>query len=384
MKKLFSIILLASILFAGCDQQKDITTSEDLILGAIYNLSGSQSALDLPSSRGAQLAIEQINAQGGIDGQNVRLILEDGQTDTDVLKTKVNDMLAEYPEVLAFMGLSDTDQVLAAAEPAGNRGRVFLTSGATSPELPQQIEDYLFMACFGDNVQAAAAAEYAYDELGARSAAIVYDSSAIYTRLLQEYFVDRFEELGGKIMAVEPYTDGELDTAVQAIPSSDMIFFSALPQDAPTGVQKMRQAGITAPIFGGDAYDEPAAWQSFTSLSEVFFTTHAYLGTDNPSSEVQAFRQAYQEAYHEAPNAFAALGYDAAQLLIEAIKTADKPTPENVRAALSGIQGFSGVTGTISFDQDSRIPKKSVTIMEIENGEQEFVIDLVPHKIPKP
>lgn len=384
MKKLSALILLVSILFAGCEQKEDIQTSEPLILGAVYDLTGNQSTLDIPSSRGAALAIDQINAAGGIDGREIQLILEDGETDIDVLKNKVNSILTEYPEVAAFMGLSDTDQVLAAAKPAADAGRVFVTSGATSPQLPQQIEDYLYLACFGDNVQAAAAAEYAFEELGARTVSIVYDSSTTYTSLLQAYFANRFEELGGQVLAKAAYANGQMSGAIQAIPSADFIFFSALPQDAPSGAQLIRQAGFSGPIFGGDAYDEPALWESLGDISEVYFTTHVYLDPDNQEPQIQAFLQAYQQMYGEAPNAFAALGYDAARLLIKAVENADSTDPEEIRTALGQIQNFSGLTGNISYDSNSRIPQKSVTIMMVNQGNQKFVTQLLPKKIPLP
>ena len=384
MKYIQLFVLALCITSLGCNKDNNTEQSETLVLGAIYNLTGGQSALDIPSSKGAQLAIEQANAEGGINGKDVQLILKDGQTDPDVLKNRVAEIISEYPSTAAFLGLSDTDQVLAAAGVAADSHRVFLTSGATSPKLPGQIPDYLFLACFGDNVQAAAAAEWAYNEQDARTVSIIYDSTDTYTRLLQGYFTSRFEELGGRVLVKQAYAQGNIAPAVQEIQPSNLIFFAALPQDAPAGVQLIRQAGFTAPIIGGDAYDEPDSWKNLPDISEVFFTTHAYLGADNPNTEVQAFRQAYIQAYDEEPSAFAALGYDATRLLIEAQQKAGSTSPEDIRQALVSIQGFAGVTGSISYGSGSRIPSKSVTIMEVRNGAQNLVMELVPEKVPAP
>ncbi|MCB9283903.1 MAG: ABC transporter substrate-binding protein [Lewinellaceae bacterium] len=377
---LFWIFLI--LLSLGCTKDKQ---TEPIVLGAIYNLTGGQAALDISSSKGAQLAIQQANEAGGVHDQMLELLLKDGQTNTDTLKAKVLEVLEEAPATLAFLGLSDSDQVLAAAGEAASHQRVFMTSGATSPLLPGQIPDYLFLACFGDNVQAAAAAEYAYDTLGAASVSILYDSTDTYTRLLQGYFTTRFEELGGQVNSQNAYSAGSMATAVQAAQAADLIFFAALPQDVLPGIQLIRQAGINVPVIGGDSYDEPDVWQGQNQLGEVYFTTHAYLGADNPKPEVQAFRQSYMNAYGgEEPNAFAALGYDAARLLIRAVEHSDSPHPESIRQALTEIQGFNGVTGTISFGPDSRIPSKSVTIMEVVDGSQKFVLELTPVKIPVP
>lgn len=383
--KYFQVFLTAICLLGlGCRIDDATVSSGPLVLGAIYNLTGGQSSLDIPSSKGAQLAIDQINSNGGIDGRTIQLIQKDGQTRLDVLKTTVMDVLNEHPTVIAFLGLSDTDQVLSAATAAAGSGRVFLTSGATSPQLPGQVPDYLYLACFGDNVQAAAAAEWAYNERGFRTVSVVYDSVDTYTRLLQGYFISRFEEMGGQVKSGKGYIEGNPAPAIQGIQPADFIFFSALPQDAPMGVQLIRQAGFTVPIIGGDAYDEPAAWADLPDIEEVFFTTHAYLGADNPSSKVQAFREAYIQVNKEEPSAFAALGYDAARLLAEALEKAESADPEAVRQALASIRDFDGITGSITYGPDSRIPQKGVTIMEVRDGIQKLVVELVPEKVPAP
>ncbi|MCB0547615.1 MAG: ABC transporter substrate-binding protein [Phaeodactylibacter sp.] len=384
-KKLLLLSLPLFLCGLGCRNQDQSGQPEPIVLGAVYNLTGSQSTLDVPSSQGAKLAIEQANAESGKNGNEWQLILKDGQTNPDVLRAKVTEMITEYPSTAAFLGLSDTDQVLAAAGVAADSHRVFLTSGATSPKLPTQIPDYLFLACFGDNVQAAAAAEWAYNDLEARTVSVIYNSSDTYTNLLQGYFISRFEQLGGQILSLQPYGQGGIAQAIQGIQPADILFFAALPQDALEGVQMIRQAGFTAPIIGGDAFDEPATWQGHNEVKDVFFTTHAYLGADNPNPQVQAFRQAYMQAYAgEEPNAFAALGYDAAQLLIRATLDAKSPDPEDIRQAFSAIRNFEGVTGSISYGTDSPIPRKSVTIMEIKDGKETLSTQLVPEEVPAP
>ena len=386
MRNWIFLAALLTIVCLGCNKEELDTPIESIFLGAVYNLTGDQASLDVPSSKGAQLAIQQANENGGIKGQLIELLLKDGQTDTDVLKTRVEEIMAEAPQTLGFLGLSDTDQVLAAAAAAANNNRVFMTSGATSPLLPGQIPNYLFMACFGDNVQAAAAAEYSYETLGATTVSVVYDSSKTYTTLLQKYFVERFEELGGTVISQIAYTDSnDLDAAIQNTQEADFIFFSALPQDVLAGIKRIRQEGFTVPVVGGDSYDAPDEWENQSQLGEVYFTTHAYLGAGNQRPEVQAFRQTYSEANDgEEPNAFAALGYDAAQLLIQAIEQASTSSPEAILESLSSIQNFEGVTGTISFVQNSRIPSKSVVIMEVMGGSQQYVTEVLPTKIPTP
>lgn len=382
-----SILLLCLALVmvtTSCDKDKNTQSDDPITFGAIYNLTGVLAPLDVPSSLGAQLAVDQINADRAAGEREVQLVLKDGQTDFDVLPALVPEILSSHPQTRAFLGLTDTDYVIAAAEKAADKGMVFLTSGATSPQLPDQVPDYLFLACFGDNVQAAAAAEWAYDSLQARSVSVVYDSTETYTRLLQAYFVSRFEELGGQVLSSQAYAEGQVDQVVNAIEPADFIFFSARPIDAPSGIQLMRQAGFTEPIVGGDGYDEPAAWQPYPNIQDVYFTTHAYLGADSPNAIVRNFREAYVQTYQEEPSAFSALAYDAVQLLVAAARNAADDSPQALLEALTEIQDFPGVTGQISYGPGNRIPRKTVTIMEVRDGEQKLVTEFVPVRVPKP
>ncbi|MCB0195724.1 MAG: acetolactate decarboxylase [Anaerolineae bacterium] len=363
-------------------------SSEPVILGALYNLTGAQAQLDTPSAQGAQLAIAEANQAGGVLGRPVELVMEDGETNPTVLAEKTTDILTQHPDVSAFLGLSDTDMVLAAAPVAAENGRLFLTSGATSPQLPDQVPHSLFLACFGDNVQAAAAAEWAYEEQSAATAAILFDESMSYTQLLQGYFATRFEELGGKIVSSQSYTTGDSDGISQAIAQltqADIIFVAAGPEDAPVASRQLRDAGFTAPILGGDGFDSGALWQQYADLDNIYFTTHAYLGEDNPDPQIQAFRTAYMAAYPDStPDAFAALGYDATRLLIQAIAQADSAAPEDIQRALATIEQFDGVTGTMSFSPASPIPNKSVTILEVNHGDYQFVSQVMPKSVPDP
>jgi branched-chain amino acid transport system substrate-binding protein len=365
-----------------------ITAKEPLPveIGALYNLSGSQAELDILSSRGALLAVDQMNRKGGVLGRPVRLIMADGESKLTVIAKKTAELIEKYPFVSAVMGLSDTDMVMASAPVAARNKRLFLTSGATSPQLPSKVPGYLFLACFGDNVQAAAGAEWAYRYLSVRTAAVLFNSSQSYTRLLQGYFQTRFKELGGRVVSVESYTPDTMRQSIRRLPHMvDLVFFSAMPEDAPMGVKLMRRMGISAPILGGDAFDSEDLWQKHREWGNVFFTTHAYLGPDNPDPHVAAFRKTYVQAYPKStPTAFAALGYDAARLLMTAVAEAGSSDPDDVRQALSGIRRFQGVTGIISYPAGSRIPSKSVTILQIEQGQRRLVSQLLPARVPSP
>lgn len=391
MRRSFVLYLMVSAMVTtqASAQAAGNTTTEavPVVVGALYNLTGFQSGLDVPSSQGARLAVTEINRSGGVLGRKLRFVLEDGESQLKVLRTKTAALLKRYPTMTAVMGLSDTDMVLGAAPVAADSGRLFLTSGATSPRLPAQVPKYLFLACFGDNVQAAAAAEWAYEDLSTRTAAIVYDAAKEYTNLLQGYFRVRFQELGGQVVSARGFTtQTELNAAISTIGKPDMVFLSAAaPEDIIEGVRGLRRAGYTGPIVGGDGFDAEKLWQRHTELGNVFFTTHAYLGKDNPDPRVSAFREVYTNAYPgSAPDAFAALGYDTMRLLAAAITRAKSADPASVLKAMAGIDRFEGVTGVIGYASGSRIPRKSVSILRVERGQLSLARQMMPAVVPPP
>jgi branched-chain amino acid transport system substrate-binding protein len=354
-------------------------------IGAVYNLTGAQAALDVPSAQGAQLAVDEANRHGGVLGRRVQLEVADGETNTTVVGMKTAALLQHFPSMPGLIGLSDTDMVLAAAPVAAASGRLFLTSGATSPQLPAQVGGDLFLACFGDNEQAAAGAEWVYGERAARSASILYSTSASYTVLLQGYFRTRFEQLGGQIASVQTYTPQDLSAeTIAGVAPADVIYLSAQPDDALAAAQLLRAAGLSTPILGGDGLDS-SLWEAHAEITDVYFTTHADVSAGNPDPQVVAFRAAYAQAYpNSPPDAFAALGYDAARLLMAAIDAAGTDAPGAVRTALASTRDFPGVTGTISYAPGNPIPSKSVTILEVDHGVRRFVEQLVPAQVPPP
>ncbi|TWU29883.1 ABC transporter substrate-binding protein [Bythopirellula polymerisocia] len=381
---LLPALFLSGVIGVAVPFNSHCYADESLVLGALYNSSGTQAGLDIPSSQGARLAVEQANRNGGVLGRPVVLEIRDGQSKAEVVKVKTSELLDATPEPVALFGLSDTDLVLAAAPLAARSKRVFLTSGATSPQLPAQVPEYLFLACFGDNVQASAAAEWAHKDRSARSALVLFDSSQTYTRLLQGYFQARFKQLGGEVVAQRSFTSTDLKQSLDDLPDADVVFLAAeSPHDIRTAISMIRDAGLTCPIIGGDSFDSEGLWNKSSDVDEVYFTTHAYLGEDNQNPRVIAFRRQYVEAYPDSvPDAFAALGYDAARLLMESIERAKSADPEEVRRALADIRQFDGVTGTMSYPKGSRIPSKSVSLIGVSGGKLHLVAEILPKRVP--
>jgi branched-chain amino acid transport system substrate-binding protein len=292
---------------------------------------------------------------------------------------------------------------MAAAPVAARAGIPFVTSGATSPLLPGQVPDWLFLACFGDNVQAAAGAEYAADWLGTRTVAILFDKDMDYTRLLQRYFAQSFAAQGGRVVLRVAFHTGEHDIAELRAPSGDhtgdegeeaestpplkaqLLFVAAGPADAGPLVRKLRAAGYRQPIMGGDSYDNLNLIKAArTTGGGVYFTTHAAFGLPHSSTQMRRFTAWYRSAYGRPPeNAFAGLGFDAVNLIARAILRAKSADPKKVRDALLETRGFNGVSGGLSYAGGNLVPRKAVTVIVVDRR-AEVAAEITPGFVPDP
>ncbi len=402
MKKIcLSFIIIISLLILACERGQ-----HEYKIGVIYNLEGSQSSLDVPSANGAELAVELVNAQGGINDKKLTLILYDGKSDPTVIKEATNKLIFD-DKVPVIIGFSDTDMVLASAPIAAQNDVIFITSGATSPKLPEQVPAYLFLSCFGDNVQAAVLAEYAYERLGLKSCYVLTDEDMDYTKLLSRYFIDRYTELGGKILKESFFKGGAKDYSkfisetLELDQQPDMLFISAGPDDVGNIIDQFRAAGINQPIFGGDSYDTPLLLETAgANTDEVYYATHFLVEeyTDNiyfttpPTQDREVAQEpiikyitAYKERYGTLPtSSFAALGYDAVMLIADIYQRASSTKPEELLRTLSETKDFAGVTGMLSYVNGQRIPQKGVTLIKVLNGKLAYLESLVPTKVPEP
>ncbi len=360
-------------------------------IGAVYNVSGSQASLGRPSLNGSILAAEQLNARGGLLGRRVELVAVDGGSDPALIAAETKK-LVHSPGLSAITGLSDTTMVLAAAPVTEKARMVFLTSGATSPRVPIEFPNYYFMACFGDNTQAAAGAEYAFSALGAKTAYLLFDETTDYTVLLARYFKERYLQLGGQIVGEDTYAGGATDFSAQIAKLKglgtppDMLYVSSGPDEIGRLVKQLRDAGVDQAVFGGDGYDTPLLLETAgEAANDVYFTTHALFDPTQATPLEKQFIDAYQARFGTPPeSSFAGLGYDAVNLLAAAIELAGSAKQKAIPGALEATRGFPGVTGTISFAPGVHIPEKQVTIVRVRDGALTLAAILAPQEVPAP
>lgn len=385
---LASIAALASLVMMGA--QVSAQADEAVKIGGAFNLTGELSSLDVPAANGAKLALKEINAAGGLNGQPVDLVIRDGKTDPATV-ANITTQFIESDKVVAIIGFTDSDSALAAGPLCQKAGIPFITAGATSPKLPAQVGSMMFLAPFGDNVQAAVGAEYAEKNFG-KTAYLLWDKGTEYTTLLADYFKKRFAELGGTIVLEDTYQFGDKDYSAQITKAKalsekpDFYYISAMPDDIGTTVKQFRESGISGPIVGGDGYDTPLLLEvAGDAANNVYFTTHALMDADNGSPAVKEFMAAYKAEYgHDVENAFAALGYDTMRLIVDAVKRAGSSDGNAIAKAIESTQNFPGVAGELNYSATAHVPRKGVTMIAVADGKFTLGGELVPEMVPAP
>ncbi|THF55955.1 ABC transporter substrate-binding protein [Ollibium composti] len=364
--------------------------ADPIKIGYPANLTGIQASLDGPMLNGAKLAASEINDAGGVLGRPIELVVYDSKSDATTIST-VASQLIDSDKVVGIIGFADSDSVLAIGPQVQTAKIPFITPGATSPKLPSQIGDDIFLAAFGDNVQAAVGAEFALNKLKAKTCYLLTDIGAEYTTLLSDYFVSAFEHGGGKILERDTYKTGDKTFTAQiaklkAMPEKpDFIFSSSLAEEIGLILKQLRQAGITLPVVGGDGYDSPLLIEvGGEAANDTYFTTHAFVG-EGASPKVKAFSEAYKKATGKEPeNAFAPLGYDTVKLMADAIKRAGEPDPAKIRDALAATSGLEGVTGTITYRPGVSVPDKSVSVIGVKDGKLFLADEAAPSFVAEP
>lgn len=366
------------------------SAAESIKIGTPANLTGSQSSIDQPAMNGIKLRTKEINDAGGVLGRPLELVTYDCKSDPTVTAT-VGSQLINQDKVVAAVGLNDSDYVLSIGPLFQKAGIPFVTPGATSPKLPEQVGDCCFLACFGDNVQAAADADFVLNTLKGKHIYMLRDNGSEYTTLLAKYFEAALTHGGGKIALRDDYKSGDRSFTAQITklkafsPKPDVLFISAQPDDVGLVVKQMRQAGVTAPIVGGDGYDTPLLVSvGGKGATNVYFSTHAFMSAQGTPA-VKKFFAGYTKAYGTDPeNAFAALGYDGLGLVADAIGRAGTTEPGKIRDAIASAKDYPGVTGSISYRPGIRVPDKTVTIIEVKGGKLSLGGQVTPSFIAAP
>lgn len=375
MKKLLSIILsltLAAALLSGCGAET--AGKNEIGIGINYELSGEVASYGQASVQGIELAIEEINAAGGINGKMIKPFKYDNKSDKSQATTLAKKLMTQH-KVAVVLGPA-TSGAFKATIPEATKNKVAVISGSTTAEGVTSdengVKEFAFRICFSDLYQGTAMANYALKNMSATKAVIIMDNSSDYGKGLAENFKKTFESAGGTIVATEAFVSG--DTDFNAILTKikgqefDVIFIPGYYNEAGLIIKQARDLGINAPILGADGFGAPELVElaGKPALNNVFFSSHFSVLDKNPA--VSDFIANFNAKYKKDPDQFAALGYDLVYFVADAIKRAGSTDPVAIKDALAAAKDFPGITGTFSMDANHD-PVKDVVVVGFKDGE---------------
>lgn len=373
---LLALLIGIAGLVAGCS---DGAGKGDIKIGMVYELTGSTASYGTSAANGAKLAFKEVNAAGGVLGKQLQIITADNKGEPSESANAMTKVITQ-DRVVAVTGFTVSSCGIAGSVVAEDNKIPFVAAATVNPKVTMdertgKVKKYTFRACFIDSFQGTVAANFAFTSLKAKNAAILIDNSSDYSKGLSAVFKEVFTAKGGQIAAEQAYLQKDQDfkstlTAIKA-QNPELIYIPGYYEDVGKIIKQARELGITVPILGGDAWDSPklAELGGAQALNNTFFTNFYSVEDKNPVSN--AFIEAYKKEYGQLPDSMAAMGYDAANLLVDAIKRANSTDSAKIREALTATKNFKSVSGDMALNENHDAVR-GVVIMEMKDGKQVY------------
>ncbi|MEG6584409.1 ABC transporter substrate-binding protein [Dendrosporobacter sp. 1207_IL3150] len=376
MISLLAGVTMLGTLVTGCSSTSS-TNAKEIKIGANYELTGGIANFGNQTLNGIKLAFKEVNANGGVLGKQLVLVTADNKSEPSEAANAITKLITQ-DKVKAILGPVSSSNVLATTQIAQDNKVPVITATATNPKVTfdnGQVKSQIFRSCFIDPFQGTVMANFAVKSAKAKTAAIYIDNSSDYSKGLAQFFEEGFVKNGGTIVAKEAFLQKDQDfkatlTKIKAT-NPDVIFIPAYYEEVGKIVKQARELGINQPLLGTDGWDDPKLVEiaGAAALNNGFFSNH-YSPQDTDPNVVK-FVEAYKKEYGQEPSALAALGYDSALMLIDAIKRAGSDEPAKIREALEQTKNLQVSTGLITLDANHN-PVKSAVVIEMKDGKQSF------------
>ncbi len=382
------VVLLACVaLVAGCKPNSKQGAGEGgggdqaaspILVGHYASMTGSEATFGQSTDNGIRLALKERNSSGGVLGRQVKVITYDDQGKPQEAGTAVTRLITD-DHVVAVLGEVASSLSLAGGAVAQQYGVPMITPSSTAPSVTRG-RDMVSRVCFIDPFQGYVGAKFAREDLGAQTAAILFDQQQAYSTGLADEFKREFGEMGGKITTEQAYSGGDSDLSAQLTTiratNPDIIYVPGYYTDVGNIAIQAKRLGIDAPLLGGDGWDSSQLVAIGGDAIEGDYYSNHY-SPDQPRAEVRGFVEKYQAEYGTVPDGLAALGYDAANLLFEAMERSASLGGRDLATAIAATENFHGVTGVISMDAN-RDARKPAVIVQIKDGKPTYVTTIDP------
>ncbi len=387
-KKKFLIGALAigsMMIFGGCggggDQPASSGGGSEIVVGSNFELTGNHAQYGSNSNNGLKLALKEANDAGGVNGKTFKVIEADAKSETAESVNAATKLISD-DAAQVLVGPAVTANVIAESQVATENKVPVIAPAATNPDVTVEngaVKPYIFRSCFIDPQQGSVMAQFALKDLNAKTAVLYLDSSSDYSKSLGKVFKEKFEAEGGQVVMEQAFVAKDQDfkatlTRIQTA-NADVIFVPAYYEEVGKIVKQARELGITAAMLGTDGWDDPKVIDiaGADALNNTFFCTHYF----DKDEEVQPFIEAYRKEYGSDPNVFAALGYDAGKMLIDAVQRGGDDS-EKIRENLENIKDLKVGTGVITMDPKTHNPIKGVVVIETKGGERSLRAKIAP------
>ena len=364
--KIFLSLALFFSLFAATTSCTKKTNDNEILLGSYSSNTGATGSFGVLQKQGIEMAVEEINAKGGINGKKINLINYDNKSENDETLAVVNRLVSQ-DNVLAIIGETTSGKSKIGAQIAQSNKVVMLSPSATNPDVTK-VGNYIFRACFIDPFQGSVMAKFTTENLKFKKAAILRDVKSDYSVGLSDVFAAEFKKMGGDIVIDVSYQEGDIDfksqlTSIKA-KKPDVIFVPGYYNEVALLAKQLKELGMTQILLGGDGWSSPKLYEiGKEAMNGHYFSNH--YTTESKEPKTVEFIKNYKAKHNEDPDVMAALGYDAVFLMAEAIKNTKILTRETIREELSKIKGFEGVTGKMSMDENRNAIKSAVVVKTV-------------------
>ncbi len=365
------LAILGTLATLSCGGEKP-TATQGIEIGFFGALTGPEATFAISGRNGARLALDEINRAGGVLGKKLDLLSEDDRNEASEAVSAVTKLITR-DHVIALIGENASTRTIAAASTAQTYQVPMVSPTSTAVEVTKK-GDYIFRVCFIDPSQGKVLALFARQNLKAQTAALLIDAKSDYSVGLGAAFRAQFIAQGGRVISELKYAEGDSDfnaqlTSIRA-EKPDVLLVPGYYTDAGLIARQARGLGVTATLLGGDGWDSPKLAEiGGAAVEGAYFSNH--YSVDDPAPAVRSFVEAYRKAYGAVPDSIAASSYDAARLIVDAIRRAGSTEGKRVRDALASSRDFPGVTGTITMDAD-RNPTKLPIVLKVVNGHPTF------------
>ena len=380
------IFVLAGLLAFGALNN---AAADKLYIGCVLDFSGDTAFFDVPNYEGIKLAVEELNAAGGIGGKyKIKLVAKDFRNDATEAVSMTKALLDDGAHVI--IGPTSTMLAITVGKQARERNIPTVYPLASPPFITKEVGPYGFLVTFGDNVQAAVIAKYAA-ELGHKAAYTMPSPDDPYTDFIPKYFAQKFEKLGGQVVGSTTWSFTQTEFTVEARkikkhkPKPDMIMSPAFGPFYAGLLKSLRMSGVKTPYFGVDALDEPSALSLGSVTEGVVFPSPSYASPGNP---MYILNEKYEKKYgKESTSQYPALGYDSIKVIEAAVLKAGSTDGEAIRGALAGLKDVQGATSKITYAGSKfNVPIREVAICQMKGGKKTLVkyMKLKSEEIPQP